>query len=45
VGGYYSTLGGLAMSKYKLMYLCEECQAYVYNNEDWHCAICDSERE
>ena len=33
------------MSKYKLMYWCEECQAYTYKDYEGHCAICDSERE
>jgi sarcosine oxidase delta subunit len=29
----------------RLLFWCEECQAYTYNDEDDHCAICDSERE
>jgi Zn finger protein HypA/HybF involved in hydrogenase expression len=29
----------------RLMFWCEECQAYTYNDEDEHCAMCDSERE
>ena len=33
------------MSFHKLMYWCEECQAYTYNNEDRQCAICSSERD
>jgi hypothetical protein len=28
----------------RLLFWCEECQAYTYNDEDEHCAICDLER-
>jgi len=33
------------MSLNRLLYWCEECQAYTYNDEDKHCAICDAVRE
>ena len=33
------------MSINRLMFWCEECQAYTYNDEDEHCALCDSARE
>ena len=29
----------------RLLYWCEECQAYTYNDQDNHCAVCDSDRE
>ena len=32
------------MSINRLLYWCDECQAYTYNDEDHHCAICNTER-